>query len=308
MKSLAADPAVRRSGIGGSDAAAAVGVSRYKTKLLLYMEKVGEVIPEDLSDNEAVQWGLLLEDTVAKEAARRNGWKVRKNNATLRHKEHPFVMAHLDREIVGERWGLEVKTAGQYMANEWGEEGSDDIPMEHMIQVAHYMAVTGKDGFYLSVLIGGRDLRTYKITRDDKFVDNLIKIETDFWYNHVVPKVPPEPTELSDMRLLYPEDDGTTSIATLPIEAMHEELMLTKHNIKGLKEREEELKFQLQNFMAEATELLGSDQLVATWKTQDRTRLDTKALKVSHPEIYKEFSKTTTTRVFLPRQLRGLEL
>jgi putative phage-type endonuclease len=121
----AADPVIRRSGLGSSDAAAAMGRSRWKTKLTVSLEKRGEIPPPDLSDNEKVQFGILLEDVVAREWARRKGKKVRCVNRTMRHPVHRFLMAHPDREIVGESALLEVKTTDKYMSREWGPSDED---------------------------------------------------------------------------------------------------------------------------------------------------------------------------------------
>ena len=109
---------IRSTGIGSSDAAAAIGLSSYKCSLSLWLEKTGRQLPEDLSEKEAVVWGTVMEPVLAKMYAERTGRKVRRVNAVLQHPEHPFMLANLDREVITESGTgvLEIKTAGFYSA------------------------------------------------------------------------------------------------------------------------------------------------------------------------------------------------
>ena len=170
---------IRSTGIGSSDAAAAIGLSSYKCSLSLWLEKTGRQPPEDLSEKEAVVWGTVMEPVLAKMYAERTGRKVRRVNAVLQHPEHPFMLANLDREVITENGTgvLEIKTAGFYSAQLW----DDGVPVAYQCQVLHQLAVTGHAWADVAVLIAGQEFRIYRIERDDDKIADLIQREAQFW-------------------------------------------------------------------------------------------------------------------------------
>jgi putative phage-type endonuclease len=205
--------ALRQQGIGGSDASVACGMSPYKQAAILYLEKRGEREPDDLSDNERVYWGTVLEDVVANEYSRRTGRKVRRVNRILQSKAHPFMLASLDRDVVGEKRILECKTTDKHTQG-WGDPGTDQVPSHYLMQTQHYLAVTGAEIADLAVLIGGNDFRIYTIQRDEDLIQAMIQLETEFWKN-VVEGNPPAidfdaKNALETVKLLYPGTDGST--------------------------------------------------------------------------------------------------
>ena len=141
----------RRKYIGGSDIAAVMGMSRWKTPLKLWLEKTGECEPVDLSKVEAVQLGSELEEFVAQKFSKETGKQVRKQSKMYVHKDYPFMIAHVDRLITGTDEILECKTCGSHKKDEW--EG-EDIPQEYVLQVIWYLGITGKKKAYIAVLIG----------------------------------------------------------------------------------------------------------------------------------------------------------
>lgn len=182
----------RMAGIGGSEAAASVGLSKYQQPLGLYLIKTGEVEPPNLDDVERVHFGNVLEDVVGQEYMRREGKKVRRVNRHLAHKKYPWMLANIDRDVVGEKRGLEIKTADKWAAADFGEPGTDEVPQEYLIQCNHYMAVLDYPVWDLAVLIGGNEYRRYEIPRDEEFIEGLIEAEHNFW-QHVLSKTPPDP-------------------------------------------------------------------------------------------------------------------
>lgn len=209
----------RRSGIGGSDAATVLGINPYTTSYELYLDKLGEAPPEDENFlKESRYWGSRLEAPVADRYAEETGYKIQKANNMIRSKEHPFMLANIDRKVVGEdrRIGFEAKTAAR--ADGWGDSGSNEIPPYIMCQVQHYLAVTGYDCWDLAVLIGNRDYRMYRINPIEEIIDQLIEAETEFW-DRVTNKVAPEPDwqSASTTRFLknfYPGTNG--NVVQLP--------------------------------------------------------------------------------------------
>jgi len=201
----------RLTGIGGSDAATVCGLNPYKSAVELYYEKRGESTPEDISDKPAIRWGNLLEPLVAAEYMRETGRVVRRKNAMLRHKEHPHMIAHLDRVVQGERIVVEIKTVSQiaYDKGDWGPAGTDEVPSHYLLQVQHYMAVTGYPVAHLAVLIGGRDFRLYVIERNEALIEHLIERESAFWtcvLEGVLPEVDyTNPLAGADVQRIYPD-------------------------------------------------------------------------------------------------------
>src|SRR5690606_30783967 len=124
-----------------------------------------------------------------REFSLRTGLKVRRRNAILQHQQYEWMIANIDREVVGVREGLECKTTSAFNAGEWK---NDEIPAPYIVQCQHYMAVTGYSAWWIAVLIGGNKFVYKRIERDDELIEQLIELEKDFWENHVMKNVPPE--------------------------------------------------------------------------------------------------------------------
>ena len=167
---------MRRAGIGGSDIATLFNLNPWKSQTYLYMEKRGEIEPDDLSDNEAVYWGHQLEDMIAKEFQKRNGLKVMKNNFVLCHDEYDYLRANIDREVIDPQRGrgvLEIKTTNEYNREEW--EGTH-IPNAYMLQIQYYLGITGYSFAHVAVLIGGNKYRQWAINRDDDLIELILSL------------------------------------------------------------------------------------------------------------------------------------
>lgn len=174
---------VRRRGIGSSDAAAAVGLNPYKSILELWLEKTGAAparpAEAEVQEFGPAYWGTLLEPIVAAHYTRQTGNRVRRVNAVLAHPDYPWMLANLDREIVGSAdvQILECKTAGLNGARLW----RDGVPEYVQLQVLHQLAVTGKAAADVAVLVCGQELRVHRIERDEALICQLIELERDFW-------------------------------------------------------------------------------------------------------------------------------
>lgn len=190
----------RARGIGGSDVAAIMGISKYKSAYTLYMEKVGKIKPADLSDNQAVQWGTTLEPIVGEEYKKNHpNREVRRVNAVLRSIKRPWAQASLDYEVKDEKlgWGvLEIKTAGVFSALDW----EDGIPAYYKTQIAHYLSITERPFADVAVLIGGQEYREYRYTRDVIFEEKLNQAVDDFYMRYIKgEEVPPITSKESDI-------------------------------------------------------------------------------------------------------------
>jgi len=263
--------AERLTGIGGSDAAAVLGFNPYKTPFQVYLEKRGEAEPEDLSNKAAVEWGNRLEDVVAAAYAEKTGTVVRRVNTLLRSDQHPFAIAHLDRRIVGVKKGLEVKTAGTWVAqtDAWGEPGTDQVPEPYIAQVQHYMAVTDYVEFDLAVLIGGQDFRIYTIPRDEEFIAGMMAAEAEFWAA-VQSGNPPAAVTIADARRRFPVSKNVEIEATAEIAQAESTLRVVEAELKATKAMHDDLVGQIQGFMGEADTLTRGGIRIRTWKSQHR--------------------------------------
>lgn len=286
----------RRKGIGGSDAGAILGVNKYKTPLDVYLDKTGQA--PDIEDNDAMYWGRALEDIVAYEYAKRTGKKVRRNNAILVHPEHKFMLANLDREIVGEPGILEIKTAAR--ADDWGEPGSDEVPESYLAQVMHYMAVTGAQFADIAVLIAGRKFQTYTIQRDDQLIEHMIDVERDFWENNVYRLVPPDAKTMADLNNRWRVDSGAALVASVELHQKIKFLQALRDKEKQIQEERKELEFMIKEEMAEMSEILDDQgNRLVTWKARQSKRFDTKKFREDHADLADQYMVESTSRTFL---------
>ena len=291
--------AIRQKGIGASDAAAAVGLNPYKSQLELWMEKTGRLNTvsdteqtDEITSDSPIFWGNVLEPIVADQYALRTGFKVRRVNAVLQHAEYPWMLANLDREVVGsdEVQILECKTAGINGAKLWRE----GVPEYVQLQVMHQLAVTGQQAADVAVLVGGQELRIFRIERDEVLIERLISLEQDFW-QYVMDDVAP-PADASDsadrvLRALFPQDNR--EVLDLTNDAESNSLFLLLQNVRSAlamaNQEEARLKHSLQQTMGEYSEAQFATGRI-TWKrTSDSHGVDLTQLKKDHPELIKHY-------------------
>jgi len=292
----------RPRAIGGSDAAVVLGISPWKTRYQLWRELVGESEPV-AEENERLRWGKLLEEPVAREYAERTGRKIRRVNRTLVHPELPYVTGHLDRDVVRgddpEKRILEVKTTDTWNRTEWGPSGSDEVPDHYLTQVQHYMALTGADICDVAVLVGGNDFRVLHVPRNDRLIGAMLERYVDFWERHVEAKVPPEVETLGDAKTRWPlHDPSKTVVATPDVLSLLRDLDNTRAAARAEEKRAEEILKQLYSLLEDAEAVVADDgKPLATFKSQNSTRVDMGALREAHADLVREFERKSTTRV-----------
>lgn len=171
--------AIRATGLGASEAAAACGLSRYATPLHIYSRKRGLI--SEIEDNDAMRMGRRLEPVVIAEFVDRTGEEIAAAPvATGRHEKHGCILATPDAQLVSGSL-LECKTTTWRTAAELGDEGSDYIPVEWLMQCQQQLAVFKMDLCHLAVLLDGRTLRTYKIERNDVLIGRMLVMELELW-------------------------------------------------------------------------------------------------------------------------------
>ncbi|WP_250478848.1 MULTISPECIES: lambda-exonuclease family protein [unclassified Caballeronia] len=289
---------VRKSGIGGSDAAAAIGLNPYMSPLELWLIKTGRdsTLPRPDADDtsEPVYWGTLLEPIVAASYTKQTGNRVRRVNAVLRHRSIPFMLANIDREIIGVPGAqvLECKTAGEFGARQWRE----GVPEYVQVQVQHQLAVTGKQAADVAVLLCGQKLEVHRIERDDALIARLIPLEAAFW-RYVETDTPPpaDGSESADraLRYLYPGTGGTVDFTDdRQLSSIFADLVAVRADIEQRKTQEALLKQTIQQAMGEADRANFETGSVSFKRSRDSAGVDVKRLLADHPDFAKRYALT----------------
>ena len=288
----------RKCGIGGSDVAAILGISKWNSAISLWLDKTNQT-NEPVEENEAMQWGNIMEPIIRKHFAEVTGKTVVEVKAMLQHPEHPFMLADIDgltEDDEGNPAILEIKTASEYKRAEW----ENDIPSYYQTQVQHYLCVTGVQKAYVAVLIGGNSFKVYEVDADAEIQSMLIAVEKDFW-NKV-------------QNMIRPEMDGSDAAKNLLDSLYHggisEEIVMPDEAIEYVDAyieacaEEDNAKAKKQEASNHIKEIMGDyDKAIClghsiSWKPVSSERLDSKALKEAEPEIYEKYVKKSISRRF----------
>lgn len=197
--------------IGGSDIAAILGLSRWKTPLSVWAEKTGHIPPKEVT-GEAVELGTYLEEYIARRFARETGKTVMRKTDRVSHPRYPIFRAQIDRLVVNEDAVLECKSTGERMAKAWAD---DEIPPDYICQVMWQLACTGRKTAYIAVLIGNREFKYKQIDRDPIMIAEMLKRAQDFWDHFIVPRVMPMQVSAQDnetLLALFPEAELGTEV------------------------------------------------------------------------------------------------
>lgn len=277
----------RMAGIGGSDAAAVLGLSKYKTPLQVYQEKRGEL--GEIPDNEPMLWGRVLEPVIRQQYAERTGQVVRLPEGIIRSERHPFMLATVD-GITDSGRLVEIKTART--AQEWGEPGTDEVPQAYLIQVQHYLTVTALPVADVAVLIGGSDFRLYHIEADPELQGLIIEGEAEFW-QRVEQGIPPEPVSYADVIARFGRSSREAAVeATADTLAAIARLRAIRETMKEMEAEEEAQKAIIMKLLGESDTLVSGSLTLATWKAAKASmRFDSKAFQAAHPDLYQQFLK-----------------
>ena len=296
---------VRKGGIGSSDAAAAVGLNPYKSPLELWLEKTGRVeVVEQREDMEAATyWGTLLEPLVAAAYTAKTGNKVRRLNAVLQHPSFPYLLANIDREVIGQPGVqiLECKTAGEFGSRLW----KDGVPEYVQLQVQHQLAVTGKQAADVAVLLCGQKLEIHRIERDEELIARLIVLETRFWEmveRDIEPPADGSESAAHALRQLYRGNDTRVDFTDDDmLNASFDALVALSAELDAKGQQAEQLKQSLQQAMGDASKAVFRRGEVRFKRSKDGTGFDGKRFKADHPDLAAqyEFTKPGSRRFVL---------
>jgi predicted phage-related endonuclease len=261
------------------------------------MEKTGKEV--GARDSLPLRFGQFAESFVASEYALATGLALATHDVAVIHPKYSYMHGHIDRfvlsgdvpligadgRITASRI-LECKTANPFAQSEWGEAGSDQVPLSYLVQCVWYMMLTNINRTDLAVLFGNADFRIYEITRDLELEQMVLERAKSFWENYVITDTPPPATSESDYKSLFGKSTVSKSV-----EAPAETCELIK-KLKSLNEQVEhyeaeisQIKQSIMGQMQDAEVLTFHGQTLATWKApKPSVRLDAKRLTEEHPE------------------------
>ena len=300
---------LRREGVGGSDASAIVGMNSYVSPFSLYMDKLG-LLPEK-EDNEAMRQGRDFEEYVAsrfRERMEQKGTpkKTKQCGYMLQHPKYPWMLANVDRLIVGENAGLECKTTSALNLKKFK---GGEFPEQYYAQCVHYLAVTGADRWYLGVLVFGHDFYDFVIERDEEEIELLINAEKEFWEEHVAKEIPPEadekePTSDALAEVYRGADDSDAMTVKLTQGAILENLIALEREQKAIEEQITKCKNMLKAELGDAIYGYYANYEIS-WKPQERRTFDTKAFLADNPDFnLDKYYKTTNFRQFTKKEIK----
>ena len=286
----------RFESIGASESGSILGINPYKSAVDVYYEKVDKVT--DFPDNLNMWLGRELEPIIKKRFEEETGFKVRNDHKIRVDKEHSFITTNLDGMVVGEKVPVEYKALSRW---------DGEIPDYYFSQVQHQIMVTESDYAYFVVLALGvqKNFIVQKINRDDDFINLMREEEVSFWNEHVIPKDPPAPETIEDVKKVYAESVKGSKFETNSVSVINKINLLAdiKAEIKEKKATCDNLQKELMEVMQEDEAIVNKDtgHILCTWKqTNPSLVFDRKRLMDEEPEIYGRFMKhSTPTRRFL---------
>jgi putative phage-type endonuclease len=276
----------RQAGIGGSDAAAVMGVSPWKSPLALWAEKTGLVEQPNLEELEYIEWGQVLEEPIAKKYRQVTGRSLSDMGryAILTSDLHPFMHTTIDRiiDLDASKPGLvpvpayaiglgdlSVKNVGFFQYGEWEEEP----PLQYQIQLQHELVVTGLCWGSYAVLIGGQRFRWMDQPRNDKFISYLVEKEEEFWdmvQRGIQPAADASDSTREILLRLYPKDTGASIVLPEELQEARDKRQELKAQIKRAEEELQGFDNQIKAAIGNATIGLFPDGTGYSWKHQDR--------------------------------------
>ncbi len=288
---------LRKTGIGGSDAGSICGMNPYSNAMKLFHDKTSDTI-EEQQDNEAIRQGHDLEEYVAQRFMEETGLKVRRSNFMYRNLEYPFMIADVDRLVIGEDAGLECKTANAYNADKWKD---GEIPLHYIMQCYHYMAVTGKRVWYIAAVILGREFTYRRLEWDDALISQMTAAEQYFWKNHVEKGIMPDPdgSKACDevLRQYFHTARKSVEIELVGFDEKLDRRAALLEQIAPLQQELNQIEQEVKLYMKD-NETASSSRFKVMWSSVEKTSLDTKRIKLEKPEIYQEYAKVSVSRRF----------
>ena len=301
------DLAIRSTALWSTEAAGALGLSKYATPVSIWMEKVGQhadIDPEDADDEddadeevtqtEEQSMGLMLQPVIARLYTQRTGQSLDDmEGVKIFSDAHPWMASHFDYRLSDNRRKLvECKNFHSMRRKEFGDEGSDDVPMDCLVQCLHEGYIAKADVVDLAVLFGGQKFEIFTVPVRQDAVDMLIDKLHAFW-QHVEKREPPAPQTDEEVKALWQRDNGREVIATPEVERACAQLAQIKENLKAGKEAKESLDVLIKSAIGDAAALRSADRsrILATWKnSKDTLSFNKTQFAIDNPSLYERYT------------------
>ena len=286
-----------------------MGFSKYRTALDVWFEKTGRVV--NTVDNLPVRFGSFAESFVASEYATHTGFTLAHSEEGVIHPQYPFMVGHIDRFIVDSGIGsstdseplfnldgscaathlLECKTASPFNQSDWGDLGTDEVPMSYLVQCLWYLAITNLERCDVAILFGNSDFRIYEVYRDKELEELIIAKAAAFWNEYVQLDIPPPAQCEADYQILFKKEVVGKAIEADPeICELTTKLQFLNSEIKSKEIEISQIKQTIMGHMGEAELLTHHGQVLATWRSPKQGyRLDNKRLEIEHAELIPQY-------------------
>ena len=317
--------AYRRKGIGGSDVAALLGISPWRTARDLFYDKLNIAVVEDHEDNwVALEMGHLLEPLVAKIFQHRTGYKIYQIKKMFQHPKYPWMLADVDYFVElpdGTTAILEIKTTNYNAKDNWWLDGEETIPAYYESQGRHYMAVMDVDRCFFCCLYGNNEQESIirDMQRDLAYEDEMIFLEQNFWENHVLTRTPPPYTEDGDLviesvrRYTGPADKEAPAVSLdLSLTAKLMRFLQLQEQKKGAEAGNKKIEEDMKRLKAAIIAKMGKSckaicqqdgvNYTVTYnpiRTPGIDKDNLKRLKLDHPDIYEQYVTVSVSRRFV---------
>lgn len=309
----------RSTFLGGSDAAAVMGLSPWSTPVELWMQKTGRQALEKITPQRQRMFdrGHKLEPFIRDMViGKLEDMGVQVDliacNERYHDPEHAFMSCEIDFELRltgaveiggsliqfdGEHINADAKSVTGFARKKWGETDTEDVPIEYAAQFMFGLMVTGRRYCLVAALRSFDDVDIFWTVRDDETIAAMRPKLVEFWVDCVQADTAPDPLRFDDIKHLFPLDNGQPIEATDEIADKVAQLREIKARIKQWEESEEELKLEIGEFISPNALLLHRGREIASWKGQSDTRLDIDAFRSAHPDLFAQFARTKTVRV-----------
>lgn len=285
----------RKKHIGSSDMPVILGLSPWRTAYDLWLEKTGKLMPQASSENEAMALGHAMEGHLLRWGAQQIGdIKIIRNQFRV-HQAGILSCTHDALERTGKPIGLEAKTAGILRGfadrEEWGEDKTDEIPENYIIQCQVQLMVSGLEIVYVPALLGGRGRHLYVVKPNKDIQDIILERAHDFWEKNVLRDIPPEGLPSIDVARYIRRSTGKR----VNLEArLVNEWRILDAAAKEAADKADQAKAAVLAALGDA-EQGDSDAGIVIAKPTVTKRIDTEAIKSKYPDIVRELTKETTS-------------
>lgn len=308
-ESFPVDSPLRLEGIGGSEVGTVLGVNSFCSNVELYKIKIGELVNGDAGD--AAELGHILEPWILDKYEQKEGVKLeRPGDIVYRHKDFPWLFAHVDGLVIGQKKGVDAKSTGLMnfqAARGFGKAGTDEVPQSIICQCVLYMAIFDYDQWDVAALIAGGGVRFYQVKRDLELEKIVIGKLKHFWLENVQKRIPPVPKTVEETDILYTSGNLDPIESTPDIYKSYLKRFDLVEQKKAIENKLKNVDFDLKSFIGDHAELVNfnEDILISWYKDQDSEKFDKDTFKTDHPKLFKKYLVPKTgCRRFLPKTLK----